>query len=52
MAAESDFSASNLQENVESTGLKSSLLIVVGEPFTEDHKGLILERIAKGMNDY
>ena len=36
----------NTSEMAELTG--SAVLVVIGEPFTGDHKELVLERITKG----
>jgi hypothetical protein len=40
--------APNGVENAEMQGSGCGLLVVVGEPFTEAHKELILEEITKG----
>lgn len=38
----------NTSEMAELTG--SAVLVVIGEPFTAEHKELILERITKGQS--
>lgn len=44
---ELDFS----QTNSESTGLMASILIVVGEALSEEHKNLILADLTKGKTE-
>ena len=39
--------SASLQNNMDQSP-GASLLLVIGEPFSEDHKELILERITKG----
>ena len=48
MAAEGESGQMSAEKNSDSGSVTAALLIVIGEPFTSDHKALIEERIKKG----
>ncbi|XP_064619139.1 microtubule-associated protein futsch-like [Lineus longissimus] len=52
MSATEINAAPNGVENAEMQGSGCGLLVVVGEPFTEPHKELILEEITKGFKSW